>query len=184
MFISELLCFYFRYLFSILYFWHWCCSAILMATVCTVLCWEWFSVILCFCESFCYRIIALCLTWLSNQYDLAKADGQFKKTASNAKLMKLRPDFKFTPIRQGTCFTLQVSASSWRSMFLPLRVAVGVYHRPCHYYTIIKLEKFCTIFMFLILKGQVTWKKWYWINKCSINMLIYWNKNIGLSSFQ
>jgi len=35
------------------------------------------------------------------QYDLSKADGQFKKTASNAKLMKLQPDFKFTPIRQG-----------------------------------------------------------------------------------
>jgi len=35
------------------------------------------------------------------QYDLSKADGQFKKTASNAKLMKLHPDFKFTPIRQG-----------------------------------------------------------------------------------
>lgn len=33
-------------------------------------------------------------------YDLSKADGQFKKTASNAKLMKLRPDFKFTPIKQ------------------------------------------------------------------------------------
>ena len=27
-----------------------------------------------------------------------KADGQFKKTASNAKLRKLLPDFKFTPI--------------------------------------------------------------------------------------
>jgi len=35
------------------------------------------------------------------QYDLSKADGQLRYTASNAKLMKLRPDFKFTPIRQG-----------------------------------------------------------------------------------
>ncbi|XP_077089801.1 GDP-L-fucose synthase-like [Siphateles boraxobius] len=30
-------------------------------------------------------------------YDTSKADGQFKKTASNAKLRKYRPDFKFTP---------------------------------------------------------------------------------------
>jgi GDP-L-fucose synthase len=33
-------------------------------------------------------------------YDTTKADGQFKKTASNAKLRKYRPDFKFTPIEQ------------------------------------------------------------------------------------
>ena len=33
-------------------------------------------------------------------YDSSKADGQFKKTANNAKLKKLRPDFKFTPFRQ------------------------------------------------------------------------------------
>lgn len=35
------------------------------------------------------------------RYDTSKADGQFKKTASNAKLRKYRPDFKFTPIKQG-----------------------------------------------------------------------------------
>ena len=29
-----------------------------------------------------------------------KSDGQFKKTASNAKLRKYLPDFQFTPIRQ------------------------------------------------------------------------------------
>lgn len=34
-------------------------------------------------------------------YDTSKSDGQFKKTASNAKLRKYLPDFKFTPIRQG-----------------------------------------------------------------------------------
>jgi GDP-L-fucose synthase len=28
-------------------------------------------------------------------------DGQHKKTASNAKLRALRPDFRFTPIREG-----------------------------------------------------------------------------------
>uniref|UniRef100_A0A3B3Y4V4 GDP-L-fucose synthase n=1 Tax=Poecilia mexicana TaxID=48701 RepID=A0A3B3Y4V4_9TELE len=33
-------------------------------------------------------------------YDTSKADGQFKKTASNAKLRQYLPDFKFTPFRQ------------------------------------------------------------------------------------
>ncbi|XP_072014531.1 GDP-L-fucose synthase-like [Amphiura filiformis] len=33
-------------------------------------------------------------------YDTSKSDGQFKKTASNAKLRKYLPDFKFTPIKQ------------------------------------------------------------------------------------
>ena len=34
------------------------------------------------------------------EYDTSKADGQFKKTASNEKLLKLFPDFKFTPFDQ------------------------------------------------------------------------------------
>jgi len=34
-------------------------------------------------------------------YDTTKADGQFKKTASNAKLRKYLPNFKFTPMKQG-----------------------------------------------------------------------------------
>ncbi|KAG7376002.1 GDP-L-fucose synthase [Phytophthora pseudosyringae] len=34
-------------------------------------------------------------------FDTSKADGQFKKTASNAKLRRLVPDFEFTPIRKG-----------------------------------------------------------------------------------
>eukprot|EP01147_Barroeca_monosierra_P008265 gene8265-10163_t len=34
-------------------------------------------------------------------FDKTKADGQFKKTASNAKLRKYLPDFKFTPIDEG-----------------------------------------------------------------------------------
>lgn len=38
---------------------------------------------------------------LYEQYDHSKADGQFKKTASNAKLRKYLPDYKFTPMRQG-----------------------------------------------------------------------------------
>ncbi|VDP21571.1 unnamed protein product [Soboliphyme baturini] len=33
-------------------------------------------------------------------YDTTKNDGQFKKTASNAKLRSLLPDFKFTPLEQ------------------------------------------------------------------------------------
>lgn len=34
-------------------------------------------------------------------FDTSKSDGQFKKTASNAKLMSLHPDFKFTKIQEG-----------------------------------------------------------------------------------
>jgi len=33
-------------------------------------------------------------------FDTTKADGQFKKTASNKKLMSLNPTFKFTPIKE------------------------------------------------------------------------------------
>ena len=35
-------------------------------------------------------------------FDTSKADGQFKKTASNAKLRRYLPDFKFTPLREGS----------------------------------------------------------------------------------
>lgn len=35
------------------------------------------------------------------QFDTSKADGQFKKTASNAKLRSLRPDYNFTTIEDG-----------------------------------------------------------------------------------
>lgn len=34
-------------------------------------------------------------------FDTSKADGQFKKTASNDKLRKFRPDYKFTTIQDG-----------------------------------------------------------------------------------
>ena len=30
-------------------------------------------------------------------YDISRSDGQYKKTASNKKLRKYLPDFKFTP---------------------------------------------------------------------------------------
>jgi GDP-L-fucose synthase len=35
------------------------------------------------------------------QFDTSKADGQFKKTASNAKLRRYLPDYKFKPIAEG-----------------------------------------------------------------------------------
>lgn len=35
------------------------------------------------------------------KFDKSKADGVLKKTASNAKLRKYLPDFKFTPFDQG-----------------------------------------------------------------------------------
>lgn len=34
-------------------------------------------------------------------FDAEKADGQFKKTASNKKLRKYRPDYKFISIEEG-----------------------------------------------------------------------------------
>jgi GDP-L-fucose synthase len=37
------------------------------------------------------------------QFDTSKSDGQFKKTASNKKLLSLNPDFKFTTIEDGIC---------------------------------------------------------------------------------
>lgn len=33
-------------------------------------------------------------------FDSTKADGQYKKTASNSKLRKYLPDFEFTPFKQ------------------------------------------------------------------------------------
>ena len=36
------------------------------------------------------------------RFDATKADGQFKKTADNAKLRGYLPDFHFTPIAEGT----------------------------------------------------------------------------------
>jgi GDP-L-fucose synthase len=39
-------------------------------------------------------------------FDTDKADGQFKKTASNAKLRKYLPDFKFTPFEQAVSETV------------------------------------------------------------------------------
>ena len=41
------------------------------------------------------------------EYDSSKADGQFKKTANNAKLMTLLPNFEFTPIEAGIAKTVR-----------------------------------------------------------------------------
>lgn len=38
---------------------------------------------------------------------LKQADGQFKKTANNAKLRKYLPDFKFTPFEEAMDITAQ-----------------------------------------------------------------------------
>ena len=35
------------------------------------------------------------------QFDTSKADGQFKKTASCAKLRRVYPEFEFTPLKKG-----------------------------------------------------------------------------------
>ena len=38
-------------------------------------------------------------------FDKNKADGQFKKTASNSKLRRYRPEFKFTPFKEAVVQT-------------------------------------------------------------------------------
>jgi GDP-L-fucose synthase len=38
-------------------------------------------------------------------FDTSKADGQYKKTASNAKLRSFLPDYKFKPIKEGIAET-------------------------------------------------------------------------------
>jgi hypothetical protein len=54
------------------------------------------------------------------QFDTSKADGQYKKTASNARLRQLRPDYRFTPIEDGlkeTCrYCPLIAASDAHSM--------------------------------------------------------------------
>jgi len=40
-------------------------------------------------------------------YDTTRSDGQYKKTASNAKLRKYLPTFEFTPIKQAVKETVE-----------------------------------------------------------------------------
>ena len=35
------------------------------------------------------------------EFDSSKPDGQFRKDGSNIKLLKMFPDFKFTPFKEG-----------------------------------------------------------------------------------
>ena len=48
-------------------------------------------------------------------FDSSKADGQFKKTASNAKLRSLYPEFAFKPMREGvfTCVVYATATADW-----------------------------------------------------------------------
>lgn len=48
-------------------------------------------------------------------YDKTKSDGQFKKTASNAKLRKYLPDFKFTPMKQAIKETCDWFAANYET---------------------------------------------------------------------
>ncbi|XDV41146.1 hypothetical protein PO909_010061, partial [Leuciscus waleckii] len=57
-------------------------------------------------------------------YDTSKSDGQFKKTASNAKLRKYLPDFKFTPFKAGDQSSLLASAITKCSSIVVKRTAI------------------------------------------------------------
>lgn len=46
-------------------------------------------------------LLLCCMQQGEVKFDTSKADGQYKKTASNAKLRKYLPDFKFTPFKVG-----------------------------------------------------------------------------------
>jgi len=48
-------------------------------------------------------------------FDDTKADGQFKKTASNAKLMELYPNVRFTPIEEGIRNTVRWFTANYRT---------------------------------------------------------------------
>lgn len=56
------------------------------------------------------------------QFDTSRADGQYRKPASNAKLLNLIGDFKFTPFEQGwsippiqqVCFNWSFTLQLWR----------------------------------------------------------------------
>ncbi|KAF4525403.1 hypothetical protein B566_EDAN004146 [Ephemera danica] len=48
------------------------------------------------------------------EFDLSQADGQYKKTASNAKLRALLPDFKFTPFPEALKQTVHWYTENWQ----------------------------------------------------------------------
>jgi GDP-L-fucose synthase len=49
------------------------------------------------------------------EFDTSQADGQFKKTASNAKLRSILPDFEFTSLEQAIKETVQWYNQNWLS---------------------------------------------------------------------
>ena len=49
------------------------------------------------------------------QFDTDKADGQFKKTASNAKLRTFLPDYRFTSIEEGLTKTCKWFKSNYEA---------------------------------------------------------------------
>lgn len=64
------------------------------------------SVRLSICLSFCLSVAAVGYEG-EIVFDTTKADGQYKKTASNAKLRSLYPDFTFTPFSVAIQETVQ-----------------------------------------------------------------------------
>eukprot|EP01012_Entosiphon_sulcatum_P005847 TRINITY_DN12697_c0_g1_i1.p1 TRINITY_DN12697_c0_g1~~TRINITY_DN12697_c0_g1_i1.p1 ORF type:complete len:324 (+),score=51.03 TRINITY_DN12697_c0_g1_i1:29-973(+) len=50
------------------------------------------------------------------KFDTTKADGQFKKTANNAKLRKYLPEFKFTPMKQAVAETVAWFESNYDTL--------------------------------------------------------------------
>lgn len=62
------------------------------------------------------------------QFDTTRADGQFRKPASNEKLLGLIGEFQFTPFEQGTFLCLVVvdgmCANVWGCLFVALDTTV------------------------------------------------------------
>ena len=67
------------------------------------------------------------------QYDTSKSDGQFKKTASNAKLRKYRPDFQFTDPKIGE-INWSLQGHDFQITMLPI-ISETCYNRSRRYMT-------------------------------------------------
>lgn len=83
-----------------------------------------------------------CVCWCVQgevKFDTSKADGQYKKTASNAKLRKYLPDFKFTPFKVSTAPALlgahQYSVGS----------CLGGRHSCVHHLLDVSLSRLCRV---------------------------------------
>ena len=60
----------------------------------------WHSILLIYIQLL-FDILKFFITHSLLQFDTSKSDGQFRKTASNAKLRRYIPDFQFTDIHVG-----------------------------------------------------------------------------------